>query len=273
MTSTSSLPQTSITHELDHPNSRLRQLLVPNQALLTAWRQQLLGELNGRPCIRPERIAFASMAGHATDYRARWFLTGVDALPDAVLHGLTWCHDLTVRELLSAFDVIVGAPAGPLDSTTERAVCAVAIAAASIEPLYRAGHVPCALADLGMNRFQAEHIDVLDDVITLAAGFPTLLERYAGTEIHSGPIASTGCMAGDADFIADGELVEIKCTINPRAVATRALQQMFVYAARLQPTAAAILLPRQQTLVRFDLSGCADLLCELDAQICAAYNA
>jgi hypothetical protein len=78
-------------------------------------------------------------------------------------------------------------------------------------------------------------------------------------------------MAGDADFVADRELVEVKCTIKPRDVATRAVQQLFVYAARLRPTAAAMLLPRQHTLVRFELSKHTDPLAELDAEICAAY--
>ncbi len=272
MTSTASLPTTSITRELDHPDSPLRRLLVPQQALLSAWRRQLIAELSGRPWIRPERTSLAWMSGHAFDYRARWFLTGVDGLPDAVLHGLSWCPDQTVTELLAAFDSVVDTPAGALDPMTERAVCAVAIAAASVEPLYRAGPVPCALADLGMTAFRAAHADVLDDVIELAAGLPALVGRYAGTEIHSGPITAIGRMAGDADLVADGELIEIKCTINPRDVATRAVQQLLVYAARLRPTVAAMLLPRQHTLVRFDLSVHTDLLADLDAQLCGAYS-
>src|SRR4051812_22803296 len=118
MTSTLSLPKTLITRELDHRDSQLRRLLVPHQALLNSWRRQLVAELSGRPWIRPERISLAWMSGHAFDYRVRWFLTGVDALPDAVQHGLKWCPDRTVSELCAAFDAIAGTPAGVLDPVT-----------------------------------------------------------------------------------------------------------------------------------------------------------
>lgn len=213
------------------------------------------------------------MAGHAIDYRTRWFLTGITALPDPVIYGLRRCTEQTSRSLLQALDTITGLPAGPLTAEHERAVCAVAIAAASVEPLYRAGMVRCALDELGDEPFQAEHRDVTADVIALAAGLPSLVARYEACSIVDGPITATGRMAGDADFTADTEVVEIKCTINPRDTATRAVQQLLVYAARLHATSAAILLPRQHTLVRFDLELDLDRMSLLDIEIRAAYGA
>jgi len=193
------------------------------------------------------------MTGHAIDYRARWWLTGVTDLPDAVLAGLAHCSETTRGELLEAFAAVAGICGGVLAGDVERAVCAVAVAAASVEPLYRAGAVPCALADLGLPAFSAEYTDLVDDVVALSAGLHPLLADLCGREIVTGPVVGIGRLGGDADLIAGSELVEIKCVVDPRASATRAVQQLLVYAARLQPTAASLVLPRQHTRVVFDL--------------------
>ena len=154
---------------------------------------------------------------------------------------------------LEAFTAIAGIRGGVLAEDLERAVCSVAVAAASVEPLYRAGAVPCALADLGLAAFSAEYTDVIDDVVALSAGLHLFFADFAGHEIVTGPVVGIGRLGGDADLIAGSELVEIKCVVDPRASATRAVQQMLVYAARLQPTAASLVLPRQHTRVVFDL--------------------
>ena len=272
MTNTTALPATSITRELDRPTSDLRQLLLPYQPLLDRWRRRVLANLSGQPWIRPERTRLAWMAGHAFDYRTRWFLTGVGSLPETVLAGLAHCPQRTVRELGAAFDMIVGTAPGVLPAELERRVCAVAVAAASVEPLYRAGAVPCALVDLGLTQFNVAYGDVIGDVICLATGLPQLVGEYAHMAIRPGPITGVGRMAGDADFIAGGELVEVKCVVSPRDSATRAVRQLLVYAARLRPASAALLLPRQHSLVRFDLAEYTGLLADLDAQIELAYG-
>jgi hypothetical protein len=248
MTSTL-LRTTSVTRELDCKDSPLRALLRPHQPLLDQWRKTMIRSLSGKPWIRPARTRLAWMTGHAIDYRARWWLTGVTDLPDAVVAGLGHCSESTRSELLEAFAAIAGSCGGVLAEDLERAVCSVAAAAASVEPLYRAGAVPCALADLGLAAFSAEYTDV----VALSAGLRALFADFAGREIVTGPVVGIGRLGGDADLIAGGELVEIKCVVDPRASATRAVQQLFVYAARLQPNAASLVLPRQHTRVVFDL--------------------
>lgn len=248
------LSATSVTRELDNKDSPLRALVRPHQPLLDQWRSTTIRSLSGKPWIRPARTRLAWMTGHAIDYRARWWLTGVTELPDAVAAGLARCDNSVRDELLNAFTAIEGTGAGVLDTDLERAVCAVAVAAASVEPLHRAGAVPCALADLGLEAFSAQHSDVLDDVVALSAGLPGLLADLADREIVTGPVVGTGRLSGDCDLLAGRELVEIKCVVDARASATPALRQLLVYAARLLPDAASLVLPRQHTRVVFQLS-------------------
>lgn len=266
MTSTL-LPATSVTRELDCKDSPLRALLRPHQALLDQWRNTMIRSFSGKPWIRPARTRLAWMTGHAIDYRARWWLTGVTDLPDAVLAGLGHCGESTRSELLDAFAAIAGICGGVLAEDVERAVCSVAVAAASVEPLYRAGAVPCVLADLGLAAFSAEYTDVVDDVVALSAGLPALFADFAGREIVTGPVVGIGRLGGDADLIAGGELVEIKCVVDPRASATRAVQQLLVYAARLRPNFASLVLPRQHTRVVFNLDSHHDVLWNLNVAI------
>lgn len=271
MTSTL-LPATSVTRELDCKDSPLRALLRPHQTLLDQWRTTTIRSLSGRPWIRPARPRLAWMTGHALDYRARWWLTGVTDLPDAVLAGLFHCNDTTRDELLSAFAAIEGTAAGALAPELERTVCAVAVAAASVEPLYRAGPVPCALADLGIAAFFTEYDDVVDDILALSGGLPALFADFAGRDIVAGPVVGIGRLGGDADLVAGDELVEIKGVVDPRASATRAVQQLLVYAARLQPEQASLDLPRQHTRVVFNLAAHRSALESLNVSIEKEYG-
>lgn len=266
------LPATSVTRELDNKDSPLRALLRPQQPLLDQWRSTTIRSLSGKPWVRPARTRLAWMAGHAIDYRARWWLTGVSELPDAVAAGLAHCDDSAREELLNAFAAVEGTDAGALDTDLERAVCAVAVAAASVEPLYRAGAVPCALAELGLDAFSVQHTDVLEDVVALSAGLPGLLSDFTERDIVTGPVVGTGRLGGDSDLLAGRELVEIKCVVDARGSATRALQQLLVYAARLLLDAASLVLPRQHTRVIFQLWAHHDALRALNVAIETEYG-
>jgi hypothetical protein len=265
------LHRTTVTRELGNKDSPLRTLLKPHQTLLDQWRTRMITGLSGKPWIRPARTRLAWMSGHAIDYRIRWWLTGITELPDAVLAGLTHCDDRTMWDLVGAFETVAGTRAGVLDAELERAVCTVAVAASSVEPLYRAGAVPCALRDLGLGAFTVEYADVIDDVVALTAGLPLLVGDFAGGEIVAGPVVGVGRLAGDADLLANGQLVEIKCVVDPRASATRAVQQLLVYSARLKPESAAIVLPRQHTRVVLSLADHRASLERLDRDIKASY--
>lgn len=266
------LPTTSITRELDNSDSPLRQLLRPHQVLLDRWRRSAIADVSGPARIRPARTQLAWMAGMAIDYRVRWWLSGVDALPEPVLAGLFRCRPRTIRQVGDAFNVLKGIGPGPHHPSLERQLAAVAVAAASVEPLFRAGPVPCRLDELGLAAFADHHRDVIDDVTLMADALPELLTSRLGSPVVCGPVAATGRLAGDADLVVGGQLIEIKAVVNPRRSMTRAVQQLLVYAARLQPMSAALLLPRQHALVEFDLAGHADALCSLDRQIRSAYE-
>lgn len=266
------LPTTTVTHELGQKDSPLRVLLRPHQPLLDRWRTQMITQLSGRPWIRPANVRRAWMSGHAIDYRARWSLTGVTDLPDTVMAGLAKCNETTRRELIEAFVRVVGTSPGVIDADVERAVCTVAVAAASVEPLYRVGPVPCALQDLGLAEFTTEYTDVIDDVVALAAGLPTLFADFAGRKITPGPVVGIGRPGGDADLVAGNELVEIKCVTDPKASATKLVQQLLVYAARLRPKTASLVLPRQHTRVLFNLAIHQTALEQINVAIEAEYG-
>lgn len=263
--------KTSVTRELDDATSPLRELLRPHQPLIEHWRRAALAELSGRPWIRPRRTQLAWMAGMAIDYRTRWWLTGVDTMPSPVLAGLGWCLPSTADELLEAFSQVQFLSPGPHQPAVERAIVNVAVGAASVEPLFRAGPVPCALDQLGLPEFLAAHEDVVADVLAMSECLATLLPLHAASPVDCGPVVATGRLAGDADLVVDGRLIEIKAVVDPRRSMTRAIQQLVVYAARLRPVIAAVLLPRQHTLVEFDLTPHQERLAELDAEIQASY--
>ncbi len=212
------------------------------------------------------------MVGHAIDYRIRWWLAGVGHLPSVVIEGLALCAPTTQDSLLGAFAQVEGFPAGKLSTTQERALAQVAVAAATVEPLFRAGAVPCPLQEQGMERFLELYDDVVGDVLQITEGLPSLLEPLQGRSIHSGPIVAVGRLAGDADLLAGDELVEIKCTVKPRDIATDTVRQLLVYSARLRPAAASIVLPRQGCRVVFDLTSMERIFDRLDSKIVAAYS-
>jgi hypothetical protein len=263
---------TSITRELDNCDSPLRRLLRPHQDLLDRWRQMAIAAASDLPWTLPARTQLAWMAAMAIDYRVRWWLSGVDALPEPVLAGLCRCRPHTVQQLGDAFADVRGVAAGPQGPSVERRLATVAVAAASVEPLFRAGAVPCRLDELGLATFTDNHRDVIDDVISMASALPELLTSRLGLRVMCGPVTATGRLSGDADLVVGDELIEIKAVVDPRRSMTRAAQQLLVYAARLQPMSAALLLPRQHALVEFDLTGHADTLRALDQQIRSAYE-
>jgi hypothetical protein len=264
---------TTVTAELDRTDSSLRRIIDDHAELLKQWRQQVISGTKDRPTLRPERASLGGMVGHAIDHRIRWWLSGVNDLDDSLAHGLAWCAERTRIDFLRAFAAVRGFPAGVLDAERDRALAAVAVAAASVEPLFRAGPaVPCALQELGMDAFLAAYRDVVDDVVQLGAGLPALLAAYEGKRVETGPDVRIGRLAGDADLLVGTELVEIKCTVNPRAVATAAARQILVYAARLRAETAALILPRQGCRLVFDLSSIGRVLERIDSRIVEAYG-
>ena len=264
----------TVTSELDRKDSPLRLIIDDHTELLKQWRQQIVDAVKDQPTFRPERPSLGGMAGHAIDHRIRWWLTGVTFIDDTLLGGLARCSPHTRDEFLEAFAAIEGMPAGVLDAERELTVARVAVAAGSVEPRFRAGpSMPCALDDLGMEAFLASYHDVVEDIVRLSAGLPTLLAPYAGKEVECGPIVPCGRLAGDGDLLVDGELVEIKCTVNPKDIALATARQILVYAARLHADRAALLLPRQGSRVVFDLSQLGSILERIDERIVAAYGA
>lgn len=264
-------PKTSVTRELDDEASPLRLLLRPHQPLLGRWRTSALAQLSGRPWIRPKRPELAWMAGMAIDYRTRWWLTGIDALPSPVLAGLDMCQSGTATQLLEAFSQLHLTACGLQTQEADRAIASLAVAAASVEPLFRAGPVPCALDELGLSSFLATYGDVVDDVLELSGTLPGTFPDPECAQVETGPVIGTGRLGGDADVMVDGRLIEIKAVVKPKASMTRAVRQLLVYAARLRPPSAALFLPRQHTIIEFDLKNEQDLLADLDAQIQSAY--
>lgn len=147
----------------------------------------------------------------------------------------------------------------------------MAVAAGSVEPLYRVGATPSAVRELGLIGFVREYGRVIDDAVSMATRLGDSIGDLLGQHVDSGPVVGVGRLGGDADLVVDGRLIEVKCTVNARSVVTRALQQLLVYSARLRPTSISLLLPRQAIRVDLSLDGLDQVLATIDGEIQLAY--
>jgi hypothetical protein len=265
----------SVTSELKESGSPLRLILMPHEELVSRMRKRVTASLSGQPWLRPAKPGWASMAGHAIDYRARWMLVGVDTLPEIVVQSIKMglCAPETAAVLVEAFESIRGLPPGP-HPDREGDIARVAVAAATIEPLFRAGAgLPCPLDGVDFATFTDTYAPVVDDVVAMTERLHSLLPPVTDASlVQCGPVVATGRLAGDADLLIDGHLIEMKAVSDPRDSAARALRQLLVYSARLRPSRASLLLPRQHTIVTFDMQQHAQLLEQLDTEIQAMYG-
>jgi len=264
----------NITSEVNTTGTPLRRLVDEYKALLDSWRTQLRAELTDQASwLLPPNNQRASIAGLAVDYRARWFLTGVDQLPAAVERGLEYCTPATVEAIRVAYAKVRGLGPGVHPTETEGAIAKVAAACATVEPLFRRGPiVPCPLDALGYEEFLDQYADVIGDVVRLAGVPPDLLDDEIGRRIEPGPILGCGRLSGDGDLLVDDTLIEVKCVSNPMSESAKTLRQVLVYAARAGTDHASLVLPRQQMRVDFDLTAHRNQLDHLDGNIVRVYG-
>lgn len=79
---------TSVTAELDVATSPLRRVIQPYSELIQSWRKCVVEKLPHETTVPPVDRTRVWLAAHAIDYRIRWWLSGVDSLPDVVQRGL-----------------------------------------------------------------------------------------------------------------------------------------------------------------------------------------
>lgn len=264
----------SITSEVNTTGTPLRCLVDEYKPLLDSWRSQLRSELTDQArWLLPPNKQRASIAGLALDYRARWFLAGVDQLPPAVEHGLEYCTPATVDAINVAHDGARGLGPGVHPPETEVALARVAAACATVEPLFRRGPiVPCPLDALGYEEFLDQYADVIGDVVRLGGVLPDLLGDEIGRRVEPGPILGCGRLSGDGDLLVDDTLMEVKCVSNPMSESAKTLRQVLVYSARAGTDHASLVLPRQKMRVDFDLTAHRNQLDHLDDDIVRVYG-